>query len=58
LKETGCSGYDRTNELMNSQKWLPVQDLHTIKPINIPGWRRRDLYTPSIAKELLTADGY
>jgi hypothetical protein len=25
-------------ELMNSQLWLPIQDLHTMEPVNIPAW--------------------
>lgn len=39
LCETVSSGHGRASAPMNSQKlWLPAQELHKIKPLNIPAW--------------------
>lgn len=42
LRNKVSSGHDRTAALMNSQQlWLPAQDLHKIKPIDISAWAER-----------------
>lgn len=49
------SGHDGTIVLKNSQQlWLPAQNLHKMKPINISAWRGQALGLPPTAKELLT----
>lgn len=39
-------GHDKTESLMNSQQLvLHIQNLHKMKPLNIPVWSRRDSQT-------------
>lgn len=48
------SGYIRATRLMNSQQqWLPLQDLHKFKPVNIPAWREEGSHKPLFIDEAL-----
>jgi hypothetical protein len=39
--KTGPSEHDRTSALRNSEGlWLPAQDVHKSKLINIPSWKK------------------
>lgn len=41
--------------LMNAQQlWLPIQDLHRIRPVNIPAWAGEDTF---LVEELCAAAG-
>lgn len=40
------------------QLWLPAQDLHKIKPVNIPAKEGMGLKSPPTAEELWTFDGF
>lgn len=53
------SGHDRMTVLINSkQLWLPTQDQHKIKLVNIIARRRKGFTSILLTEKLWTFDGY